>query len=216
MARHPRSVPVLITGIIIGVFLGLALAWPSKSFQPTAERPVPDSAFRDVTLSGLEREPVPVRTPVPFPTPTLGVYLDPASPTTLPTKAPIRQTQPKAISEFKSPEPTAKPVSVSSTLSISEGRALAKAYVRERVSASQYQCFLDLWNKESGWNYRALNKSSGAYGIPQALPGSKMKSVGSDWKTNPITQVKWGMRYVDARYGSGCGAWRFWLNNSWY
>jgi hypothetical protein len=71
----------------------------------------------------------------------------------------------------------------------------------------QFPCLNKLWNKESGWNYKAENRGSGAYGIPQALPGSKMGSAGSDWKTSPATQIKWGLGYIKGRYNSPCGAW---------
>lgn len=71
----------------------------------------------------------------------------------------------------------------------------------------QFPCLDRLWKHESGWNYRAENKGSGAYGIPQALPGSKMSSVGADWKTNPATQIKWGLGYIKGRYDTPCGAW---------
>jgi hypothetical protein len=71
----------------------------------------------------------------------------------------------------------------------------------------QFPCLNKLWNKESGWNARARNKSSGAYGIPQAYPGDKMSSVASDWKTNPATQIKWGLGYIEGRYDNPCGAW---------
>jgi hypothetical protein len=91
-----------------------------------------------------------------------------------------------------------------------------KKYALSRVGARQFACLEPLWDHESHWNYRAYNKSSGAYGIPQAVPGSKMKSAGSDWKTNPITQVKWGLHYINARYGSSCGAWSFWQSHHWY
>jgi hypothetical protein len=71
----------------------------------------------------------------------------------------------------------------------------------------QFPCLDKLWKKESGWNYRATNRGSGAYGIPQALPGKKMASAGDDWKTNPATQIKWGLGYIKGRYDSPCGAW---------
>jgi hypothetical protein len=74
----------------------------------------------------------------------------------------------------------------------------------------QFPCLNNIFNKESGWNAHAENKSSGAYGIPQALPGSKMGSVASDWKTNPATQIKWGIGYIKGRYNSPCGAWQHW------
>jgi hypothetical protein len=71
----------------------------------------------------------------------------------------------------------------------------------------QFPCLDKLWKAESGWNYKAENRGSGAYGIPQALPGSKMASAGSDWKTSPATQIKWGLGYVKGRYKTPCGAW---------
>ncbi|MEG3632349.1 aggregation-promoting factor C-terminal-like domain-containing protein [Micromonospora palythoicola] len=71
----------------------------------------------------------------------------------------------------------------------------------------QFPCLDRLWNKESGWNHKARNPSSGAYGIPQAYPGNKMSSVGSDWETNPVTQIKWGLGYIKGRYSTPCAAW---------
>ncbi|BEL11368.1 hypothetical protein Q0Z83_095590 [Actinoplanes sichuanensis] len=80
----------------------------------------------------------------------------------------------------------------------------------------QFPCLDKLWKKESGWNYKALNSGSGAYGIPQALPGDKMASEGSDWKTNPATQIKWGLGYIKGRYDTPCGAWSHSQNVGWY
>jgi hypothetical protein len=78
-----------------------------------------------------------------------------------------------------------------------------------------FGCLLDLWNHESGWVYDAEN-ASGAYGIPQALPGSKMASAGPDWQTNPATQIKWGLGYIKQLYGNPCGAWSFEEANGYY
>ena len=94
--------------------------------------------------------------------------------------------------------------------------AEVKAIARQMVPASQFQCFSNIVDHESTWNYRAQNPSSGAYGLVQALPGSKMSSAGADWQTNPATQIKWGLSYMDGRYGSPCGAWSFWQANRWY
>lgn len=80
----------------------------------------------------------------------------------------------------------------------------------------QWQCLDALWNRESGWNYQNLNRSSGAYGIPQALPGSKMASAGADWRTNPATQIRWGLGYIQGRYGSPCAAWGHSERRGWY
>ncbi|MFE2429509.1 transglycosylase SLT domain-containing protein [Streptomyces sp. NPDC059373] len=84
------------------------------------------------------------------------------------------------------------------------------------MSASQFQCFSNIVSHESSWNPSATNGSSGAYGLVQALPGSKMASAGADWRTNPATQIKWGLSYMNGRYGSPCGAWSFWQAHSWY
>jgi hypothetical protein len=80
----------------------------------------------------------------------------------------------------------------------------------------QFSCLVSLWNKESGWNYQAYNSSSGAFGIPQALPGSKMASAGADWQTNAATQVAWGLGYISGRYGSPCSAWGHSQSVGWY
>ena len=70
----------------------------------------------------------------------------------------------------------------------------------------QYQCLNTLWTQESNWNYKARNKRSGAHGIPQALPASKMSVVSTDWRTNPVTQIRWGLRYITIRYETPCKA----------
>ncbi|MBH5336748.1 transglycosylase SLT domain-containing protein [Streptomyces pactum] len=94
--------------------------------------------------------------------------------------------------------------------------AEVQAIARQLVPADQFQCFSNIVNHESTWNYRAVNPSSGAYGLVQALPGTKMASAGADWRTNPATQIKWGLSYMNERYGSPCGAWSFWQANTWY
>ncbi|WP_438354031.1 lytic transglycosylase domain-containing protein [Microbacterium sp. CJ88] len=80
----------------------------------------------------------------------------------------------------------------------------------------QFGCLVALWNKESGWNYQSYNSSSGAGGIPQALPASKMASAGADWQTNAATQVAWGLGYVAGRYGTPCNAWSHSQSTGWY
>ncbi|MFE7272220.1 transglycosylase SLT domain-containing protein [Streptomyces sp. NPDC057623] len=93
----------------------------------------------------------------------------------------------------------------------------AQQIAQKMISDSaQYQCFSKIVDHESDWNVNATNSSSGAYGLVQALPGNKMASAGSDWKTNPATQIEWGVDYMKDRYGSPCGAWNFWQSNGWY
>ncbi|MQS36916.1 lytic transglycosylase domain-containing protein [Streptomyces katsurahamanus] len=99
-----------------------------------------------------------------------------------------------------------------SSYTVAEVQALA----RQIIPADQFQCFSNIVQHESTWNYLAVNQSSGAYGLVQALPGSKMSSAGADWRTNPATQIKWGLSYMNERYDSPCGAWTFWQANRWY
>jgi len=82
-------------------------------------------------------------------------------------------------------------------------------------STSEMWALVPMWDRESGWSTGAANPS-GAYGIPQALPGSKMAAYGSDWQTNPATQIRWGLSYIKSRYGSPSAAWSFWQANGWY
>ncbi|ELS52959.1 transglycosylase SLT domain-containing protein [Streptomyces viridochromogenes] len=99
------------------------------------------------------------------------------------------------------------------TAQASSAQSIAKKMISD---SAQYQCFSKIVDHESDWNVTATNSSSGAYGLVQALPGNKMASAGSDWKTNPATQIEWGLDYMKDRYGSPCGAWNFWQANGWY
>ncbi|MFF7334614.1 lytic transglycosylase domain-containing protein [Streptomyces sp. NPDC090306] len=115
-------------------------------------------------------------------------------------------------SEAKTSTADASSFAVQSSYTVAQIQAMA----RSMVPSAQFQCFSNIVDHESSWNYQAVNASSGAYGLFQALPGSKMSSVGADWQTNPATQIKWGLNYMDSRYGSPCEAWSFWQANSWY
>ncbi|PUB22276.1 uncharacterized protein YabE (DUF348 family) [Promicromonospora sp. AC04] len=96
-------------------------------------------------------------------------------------------------------------------------RALGQAMAAERGwGADEFSCLDQLWQKESGWRWNADNPSSEAYGIAQANPGSKMATVGSDWLTNPATQIEWGLGYISGRYGTPCGAWAHSVEIGWY
>jgi uncharacterized protein YabE (DUF348 family) len=95
-------------------------------------------------------------------------------------------------------------------------QAIGKQLAAQRGwGADEFSCLYQLWDNESGWRVDAQN-ASGAYGIPQALPGDKMAAYGSDWQTNPTTQIKWGLSYIAGRYGTPCDAWSFWQSNGWY
>jgi hypothetical protein len=83
-------------------------------------------------------------------------------------------------------------------------------------SSGQLSCLEPLWDRESGWNVYAYNASSGAYGIPQALPGSRMASAGANWQSSAYTQIKWGLEYIQGTYGSPCAAWAHEEDDGWY
>ncbi|GIG36566.1 hypothetical protein Cpa01nite_19470 [Cellulomonas pakistanensis] len=103
------------------------------------------------------------------------------------------------------------------TVSPGSAQELGKQLAAERGwGDDQFACLLQLWNKESGWRVNAENASSGAYGIPQALPGSKMATVAADWRTNPATQITWGLNYIGGRYSTPCGAWSASQAKGWY
>jgi hypothetical protein len=99
---------------------------------------------------------------------------------------------------------------------VAKNKAIAKPMVSKRGwNRAQFRCLERLWSRESGWNHRAGN-GSGAYGIPQALPGHKMSAKGRDWRTNPRTQIAWGLGYIKQRYGSPCRAWAHFQSHRWY
>lgn len=100
--------------------------------------------------------------------------------------------------------------------------AYAKNYARTYMQKKygwgndEFTALVSLWTRESGWDYTATNASSGAYGIPQSLPADKMASAGDDWRTNPETQIRWGLKYIQSTYGSPSATVAFWDSNGWY
>lgn len=121
----------------------------------------------------------------------------------------------KAAQEKREREEKRRRESQAPTYSAPSGNV--KQYASKLVGGgAQFSCLDALWNKESGWNHLAQNPSSGAYGIPQSLPGSKMASAGADWRTNPYTQVRWGVSYIKSRYGTACAAWNHSQAHNWY
>ncbi len=122
--------------------------------------------------------------------------------------------------ESTSTTSTSKPYSgpiPSSCSDYSGNRAIGCALMLDAgFEIDQFPCLDKLFARESGWNQKASNNGSGAYGIPQALPGSKMAKFGSDWKTNPATQIKWGLDYIQGRYSTPCGAWSHSQATGWY
>jgi hypothetical protein len=114
--------------------------------------------------------------------------------------------------------PASSPVPpAGAVVDIGGAQAIAATQVAARGwGTGEFNCLVQLWQRESGWRVSAYNASSGAYGIPQSLPGSKMQSAGDDWQTNPATQITWGIGYIASRYGTPCGAWAHSEEHNWY
>lgn len=115
-----------------------------------------------------------------------------------------------------SPTPDAGPVPASCSDYTGNKATGCTLLLQEGFALSQMPCLDKMWSKESGWRTTAENPSSGAYGIPQALPASKMSVYGDDYRTNPVPQIKWGLNYIKGRYSTPCGAWSFWQAHGWY
>ena len=115
------------------------------------------------------------------------------------------------IGTLELPDPSSIVVDPGSARALGQAMALERGY-----GADEFACLERLWTKESNWNVTAENTSSGAYGIPQSLPGSKMASVAADWRTNAATQITWGLNYIEGRYGTPCGAWAKSQASGWY
>lgn len=128
-----------------------------------------------------------------------------------------RQSAPRSSSSSAAPAPTASAVASTGDNSPGAAQQAASNMLGDfGWGQDQFSCLVSLWNKESGWNYQAYNAGSGAFGIPQALPGSKMASAGGDWQSSAVTQVRWGLGYISGRYGSPCGAWDHSQSVGWY
>jgi hypothetical protein len=105
----------------------------------------------------------------------------------------------------------------SSCAEFTGNQAIACAILPEfGFGIDQMSCLVPMWKKESGWNEKARNPGSGAYGIPQALPPTKYAKYGADWQTNPVPQIRWGLAYIKGRYNTPCGAWSYWQAHGWY
>lgn len=192
-----RLSPAVICLLVVAGFVFLAdaviVVVPAALAEPAQSVPVPTSV-------PVTARPTVIALALPVADPTDDVSLArPQVAVALPTPTPI-------------PSPTAKPTPVPTPRDTVWN---ARTYVKNRIGAKQYDCINAVWTGESKWNPRA-GDPAGAYGIPQAFPGSKMAAFGSNWRYSPLTQVKWGLWYVNSRYGSACSAYTFWKANGWY
>ncbi|GAA3685574.1 hypothetical protein FB459_1967 [Yimella lutea] len=210
----------------------LAIAAPAQAMQPIDKGPsstplrpveisVSRSSARPVMLApAAQALPLVQSTPVVIvPTPTT-VPARPAPAAKTPTqksktRAPSAATPAQPTKDTSAPNP--KPVEKAAPVPAGSARSIAQSMLSSYGwGQDQFGCLDRLWTRESGWAHTATNPSSGAYGIPQSLPGSKMASAGADWRTNPATQITWGLTYIKGRYGSPCGAWAHSEAVNWY
>jgi hypothetical protein len=142
-----------------------------------------------------------------------------ATPSAAATKASVSPSVP-ATTSSAAPAPVVTKATKAAVVVTTQSNPYAgqSAYqiAEKLVPSGQFGCFDWVVTRESGWSVTATNPSSGAYGLGQALPGYKMASAGPDWQTNPVTQIKWVLGYMDGRYGSPCGAQSFWESHNWY
>jgi len=221
-ALAPHAHRIAIGGFAAIVLAGVALGGVVGAAGETAPAPATSSADRSARASrDLARTapatPPPVQSAKPSPTATKSA---PATKPAAATKArpAAAKARPAATRTQPKSAPAPKPVPVpASCASYSGNKRIACSLLPTfGFSTSQMPALEKLWAHESGWNHKARNRSSGAYGIPQALPGSKMGKFGADWRTNPATQIKWGLSYIKGRYGTPTGAWAHFRSHGWY
>lgn len=152
-----------------------------------------------------------------FPTTTrLNLPEGPAAKVTITKDADLNQAVAAPISEMAMVAAMARQVELARKSTGAKYVARTIMLAEYSWGDDQYSCLNRLWTKESHWNYKAHNSRSGAHGIAQALPASKMDVVGTDWRTNPVTQIRWGLRYIDSRYSTPCKAWAKFKRSKYY
>jgi hypothetical protein len=198
--------------VLVAVLLIAAVRWGSQGSDPLADPPpatLPAASSGPATASGTATG----SAVVPDPSGTVTVSARRGAIAHVPRAVILRQLARVAERIARHmPMPTAPP-------GISPGSNQALGYhllIEFGFAADQWPYLNALWTRESGWNHLAENRSSGAYGIPQSLPATKMAVVGPDWRTNPETQIKWGLAYIAARYGTPQGAWAHETRFGWY
>ena len=196
-----------VVATALAVLLGAGAAGQASNTSAHTE-----AASKDASLQKLEFEQVGRNSPA---SPSTGT-VDAKASEVKPAEAPAPPAPP-APAAPAAPAPAAAPVQPVAI----DDPAGAQAYAAAQLpahgwAASEMQCLQKLWTKESDWKTTATNPSSGAYGVVQSLPAEKMASAGADYRTNYRTQINWGLKYVQDRYGSPCGALNFHYANNWY
>lgn len=207
-----RVVALVLVGLLTA---GCAAAEPTAA-GPTAAEPTASEAPTATTQSPSQ-EPVVTQTPeAPTPTATKAAVKRTGAAARVP-RAVIMAQLAKRAERIAASMASATPEVLPTDVDPDSNRGLGYRLMLEfGAPADQWQYLDQLWQRESGWNHLAENPSSGAYGIPQSLPGSKMADVAPDWRTNAETQITWGLAYIAARYGNPQGAWEHTERVGWY
>ncbi|WP_239133445.1 lytic transglycosylase domain-containing protein [Rugosimonospora africana] len=196
---------LVVAGTVLVLHEGSGKPGPAPAAVSLADRTDADRVSRDLVRTDPSSA-----SPSPVPS---SASPSPSSPSPSPTHAsprPTHKVTPTHAATTKAPTPTG------CTHYSGNQLTACKLLPSFGFSTSEMSALVPMWNKESSWNVSAENPGSGAYGIPQALPGDKMASVASDWRTNAATQIKWGLGYIKDRYGTPSDAWAFWQANGWY
>jgi len=193
-----RALPVLAFAAAM-CFVLVSITDPTASFAMTEQNP--DEA---ITIAPIQEVATQSVVAAGIGTPVVREGFTVVKPVVVPPPIVVAPKSPSAPRSAGVPDP-------GSAKAIAYDMVMARGW-----GAGEYDCLVSLWNKESGWNVNAHNKSSGAHGIPQALPGSKMASAGADWESNPATQITWGLGYITGRYSTPCGAWGKSQSSGWY
>ena len=201
---------------MVALLIVALLAAGCAAAEPTASEPTASEAPAAPTRTP-SREPAATQTPeAPTPTKTKVAAKRTGAAASVPRRVIIEQLAKRAeriAASMASASPEVLPTDVDPDSNRGLGYRLMLQF---GVAADQWQYLDALWQRESGWNHLAENASSGAYGIPQSLPGSKMADVAPDWRTNAETQISWGLAYIAARYGNPQGAWEHSERVGWY
>jgi len=214
VAKLPRSQRWIAGGVAGAILVAAAVATAASasSTSPTAQPAgvrVDQRANRSEVRTTTTPSIAPSTLATPSPTKPAGPEPSVPKPAGTTARPAPRPTTAKPVA----PKPLAVPTSCSHYSGVQ--RTACALLPTFGFSTSEMAALIPMWDRESGWSYTAANPS-GAYGIPQALPGSKMAVYGSDWQTNPATQIKWGLSYIKSRYGTPSAAWAFWQSNGWY
>lgn len=214
--RRPSHALRISTGLLCAALVATAaagIAHYRSGAAPDAAAPAAiDERAERASRSGVRATVTPSTPPSPIPAASTPVSrVTPRATTAAPATTAPASTRPRATTANPLP-----PVPADCTVYTGNRRIGCSLLPTFGFALSEMPALDKLWTRESNWNHLARNPSSGAYGIPQALPGSKMATAGADWETNPATQIKWGLGYIKGRYGTPTKAWAFFQANNWY